>query len=196
MKRSITMKPNKRVCMAGMAFSLIFVLVLTGCGGQSRQVPLTELAGYLARLPVNTDSTPRTVPIAKVNISSEWGKINAAVKDSGRYVILDLSACIANGNTVRGSYESPSPSDMNSIKDNALIKGIILPSSLTSIGESAFEGCSGLTSISIPGRVSVSSASSTGNFPAPRSAALRSLPACSLRRLSLYRLYASYRGFK
>jgi hypothetical protein len=46
----------------------------------------------------------------------------------------------------------------------------------------------------LPGWVPFPSASS--NFPAPRSAALRSPSACSLRRFSQYAVYASYWGVK
>jgi hypothetical protein len=126
----------------GAALAMTAALLL-GCG--SKKVPVTELAVYLAKQSANTDATPHTVAIANANISSEWGKINSAVKEGGRYVILDLSACIANGNTASD--------DMNIIKANDLVKGIILPSTLTAIGDAAFASCENLTSITIPNSV-------------------------------------------
>jgi hypothetical protein len=96
----------------------------------------------------STANAPVTVSL-DVNVSKVWGDINTAVESSKKYVILDLSACIATGNTIAGD-SSPSGNNFNIIKNNTYIKGIILPDSVTSIGDSAFEGCNGLTIVTIP----------------------------------------------
>jgi hypothetical protein len=95
------------------------------------------LAAYLAKLPANTPGTPATVGIKEVNISVEWGKIRSTVEDASRYVILDLSSCIANDNTIER------------ISGNDFIKGLILPKSITSIEPMAFARCESLTAISV-----------------------------------------------
>jgi hypothetical protein len=81
------------------------------------------------------------------------GNINQAV--SGKYIILDLSACFAGTtNTISGNYAgTPGMNDMNVIKDNPYILGVILPGELKTIGDYAFRGCSSLTSVVIPGSV-------------------------------------------
>ncbi|GAB6390773.1 MAG: leucine-rich repeat protein [Treponematales bacterium] len=109
-----------------------------------------SLASVLAGLPANTAGTPHTVPLAAgTNISgSDWAAITSAVQSSGRYVILDLSECSANGNTVTGAY-NPSGNNFNIIQNNQYIKGVVLPSTLTSVGNYAFYGCSSLTSVTI-----------------------------------------------
>jgi hypothetical protein len=88
------------------------------------------------------------VPLS-LALSDAWGAINAAVADAEKYVILDLSACTITDNTIEGA-ENPSGNSFNVIQDNTYIKGIILPNTLTSIGESAFDGCTALTSIILP----------------------------------------------
>jgi hypothetical protein len=144
------MKQNKTITR-GMA-ALALALVFASCGGGAKAVPLDKLAAYLAKLPANTDTTPATVGIANVNISAEMSAINSAVEQGNRYVILDLSSCIANGNTIRGD-SFPRAADMLFIRDNKLIKGVILPKSLTSIGWQAFLWCESLASVTIPASV-------------------------------------------
>jgi hypothetical protein len=116
-----------------------------------------NLASYLARLPDNTTAdSPHTVPLVEgTNISGGgWAAINSAVQSAGRFVILDLWACTAAGNTVTGAgASSPSDSDFNIIQNNQYIKGVVLPSTLTSVGAYALSNCSYLTSVTIPARV-------------------------------------------
>jgi hypothetical protein len=122
----------------------------TGTGG----ISLADLAGHIAGLPANTAANPHTVRLARTNITTGgvMGGINRAVRD--RYVILDLSDCSATGNKITGTWEvDPGSNDMNVIKDNQYIVGVILPSSLTSIGSGAFASCTSLTSVTIPGSV-------------------------------------------
>jgi hypothetical protein len=118
-------------------------------------VPLERLAAYIARLPGNTAAEPHTIKLAPVNIST--GNVMQSIHWAAehKYIKLDLSACEAANNTISGagSYSTPGPNDMNYIKNNPYIVSVILPDSLTSIGDKAFYGCSSLTSITIPGNV-------------------------------------------
>ena len=131
---------------------------LTGGGPGNKEQPpvaLTELAAYIAGLPVNDAGSPHTVRLVPVNISRRgvMGAINTAVTD--RYIIVDLSACKAAKNAISSSkwpYD-PRLHIMDVIKDNRYIVGIILPDRLTSIGRHAFSECSSLASITIPGSV-------------------------------------------
>jgi hypothetical protein len=90
--------------------------------------------------------------IAAQNISETMNAINREALEAKQYVILDLSACAATDNAISGSLK-PSGNTMNIIKDNPYIKGIILPSSLVTIGDRAFSNCNSLTAVTIPAGV-------------------------------------------
>ncbi len=106
----------------------------------------------LAALSGTSEGNPATIKLMPTNISDKWGKFNDAVKSAEKYVILDLSACTAEGNTVTGGggLRDPTGNDMNIINDNQYIKGVILPQNLESVGNYAFQVCSYLTSVTIP----------------------------------------------
>jgi hypothetical protein len=147
----------KEKTMAKKIFGMLVMLlalgsILAGCdkGNSSITVTADNIAKKLAALPGTAPNSPATIKLASANISTtDWKRVHTAVKDAQQYVILDLGACSATGNTITGA-ENPSDTDMNVIKDNQYINGIILPKSLTSIGNDAFYRCSGLTSVTIP----------------------------------------------
>jgi hypothetical protein len=94
------------------------------------------LQNYLSDLPTNTATSPY---IIKLDVS-DLSDVNAAlVKD--KYVYLDLS-----GSTIINIPNS------FFIHKNRLTN-IIIPDSVTSIGDHAFYGCSSLTSVTIPDSV-------------------------------------------
>jgi hypothetical protein len=119
-------------------------------------VTVGDIGTYLGGL-VNTTTAanPVTVALAAIIINenddsnSDWGKVNTAVTNAQKHVILDLRKSIFT--TVAGSDDGAT--GMNIISDNAYIKGIILPESVTSIESGAFEQCFYLTSVTIPGSV-------------------------------------------
>jgi len=122
--------------------------------GTSVGMPISAIAAWLGSQSANTPATPYTVPIDStvvINSGTNWADINAAVASSeakGRYAIIDVSLCSATGNTITGST-SLSGNAFNIINGNDLIVGVVLPTSLTSIGTYAFYGCDELTSVTI-----------------------------------------------
>jgi hypothetical protein len=168
MKKSSTFTRN--MVLAGIiSMTLMFALILTSCrnvlGDNDDNPPdplvMEELSDYLNSLSANTAVNPHTVALAAsvtidttdTNPNGVWATINRTIKNAKRYVILDLSACSAANNTITGDWEPPTNNHFNIIKDNIYVKGIKLPSTLTSIGMYAFSGCTGLTSVIIPGNV-------------------------------------------
>lgn len=110
---------------------------------------LNGMSAYLASLEENTKDTPYEIILYGLNISSSFytisdplgGLFNAL---NGKYVVLDLSACI--GTSIPDILYWNTPNLRNN-KDKLV--SIILPSSITSIGDYAFLGCSGLTSATL-----------------------------------------------
>jgi hypothetical protein len=118
-------------------------------------VTLDGLDEYLDELSdEEEEEPPATVFLAStIDVSSsDWEAVNSAIETAKKYVVLDLSACTATDNTISGK-NSPDGNDFNRIYNNTYIKGIILPSTLTSIGKHAFSGCYILTSVIIPDSV-------------------------------------------
>jgi uncharacterized protein YjdB len=97
----------------------------------------TNLASYLASLPINTVSTPHTITL-KVTSTDEFTTISLALWGaSNKYVYLDFT-----GSTVT-SIEN------NSFHNNDNLIGITISSGITSIGNDAFFSCDNLSSIII-----------------------------------------------
>jgi hypothetical protein len=151
---------SKRFLLAGMAaltLALAPAAYADPSGGGIAVDDLAKLQTILTVQPSNTADTPYTVVLPAFTLSrtdtanSDWGKVNTAVKEASRFVILDLGKCAFTGNIVTGSGNGSR--GMNIIRSNAYIKGIILPKGLTSIGERAFDGCTVLSSVSIPASV-------------------------------------------
>jgi hypothetical protein len=115
------------------------------------------LADVLAALPDNTPYTPHTIVFSSsliinnndTGFNGAWAVVKNTIKGAEKYVILDLSACSAVNNTISGG--SDHNNTMNHI--GGFVKGIIMPDSLAAIGDSAFSGCTGFTSITIPAGV-------------------------------------------
>jgi hypothetical protein len=107
---------------------------------------VADLTAYLATLPTGSEESPAIVPLTG-NFSEVWGAINTAVRNSGKYVVLDLSTCTATDNTIVSSELNTKNNDFNTIRNNIYIKGIMLPSTLTSIGDYAFSYGTTLASV-------------------------------------------------
>ena len=136
---------------------LYIICLVCSVYAQEKAVSWETLTADLSALPQGNSETPTTVRFEAFTFSTtvfspaeavDWNCINHIVENSEKYVILDLSACAALDNTITGK-NSPTNNDMNIIKNNEYLKGIILPSSLEIIGDRAFRNCSGLTSVTI-----------------------------------------------
>jgi hypothetical protein len=115
---------------------------------------LDQFMEQLTALPGTSVDNPVTIAFAATNISGIWGRISTSISDAKTYVILDLSDCTVDGNAIGGDpNNSSSGNSMNSIQYNGFIKGIILPSTLETIGGFAFYNCTSLTSVTIPENV-------------------------------------------
>ncbi|GAB6390862.1 MAG: leucine-rich repeat domain-containing protein [Treponematales bacterium] len=119
-----------------------------------------NLASVLTGLAANTADSPYTIALAEgTNISNDWEAIYTEIRwrvseQDQKYIILDLSACTATGNTITigtggdGTGNHPG-NGFNIIGMIEHIKGVVLPDTLTSIGDDACYGCGNLTSVVI-----------------------------------------------
>jgi hypothetical protein len=142
MIKEVMMKKTNSFSGIGVVIALVSISILVaGCSGGS--ITVENLTEKLAKLKTNTEDKPYTIRFdSSVNISTKMNDINKAVNSEGKYVILDFSNCGATNNTLS--------SNMNIIKDNTFIKGLILPKSITGIEDKVFENCKNLTSVTIP----------------------------------------------
>jgi len=142
--------------------------------GSSVTLPISGLAAYIATLPVASPASPNIVPVIDAGVvindsNQNWAQINSIVLAGKKYVSIDLSLCTAVDNTIAGSSGTPSNKDFNVFQDNEFMAAVVLPSSLTSIGDNSFYGCDllvsigGVGSVTVPGTVTSIGASAFYN---------------------------------
>jgi hypothetical protein len=137
----------------GYSYSEIVAFTVTAPGGVQNVGPVNAagLAGALASLTTDgTPEAPHTVKLINVDVAGDdWGTtVKDALDGVEKYIVLDLSACTATGNTITGG-EPPEDNNFNIIRSEYIV-GIILPDSLTGLGSSVFRGWTGIRSVSIP----------------------------------------------
>jgi hypothetical protein len=154
------------------AFVAVFTLSAANCSGQSGGGKIVnnaeELKAYIDSQPANKPDKPIKVAMNAKDII--FSKISNVIMTSGKYVSIDLSdspittipyRAFFDKNTKKGCETLVSiiiPNSVTSIGDSAFyfctsLTSITIPSSVTSIGDYAFEGCTRLTSITIPNSV-------------------------------------------
>ncbi|MDR1899084.1 MAG: bacterial Ig-like domain-containing protein [Treponema sp.] len=117
-----------------------------GRTGSVKEVSGTaELSSYLISLPSNNaPAGPYLVKLSGIDLSdgSQYLSIYSVLSSRSRYVDLDLSGCTGT------SIADLMSSDSTSGKDRIIL--LTLPDTVKNIGSSAFQDCTGLTSISLP----------------------------------------------
>jgi hypothetical protein len=112
-------------------------------------VPLDNLSYYVGFLPANSPEEPYPVKLEPFTLNDDnMELLKRSVEGRSSYITLDLSACSLEGNGT-----SLNSGDLMKIAGTVNIVGIILPDSITSIGENAFGRQANLKSIVIPGSV-------------------------------------------
>jgi len=144
MKKNVTLF-GLAVLVTAIVFG--FAACKNGTTPTSTPTPFTSIAEFKAWLAVQSANTAATAYTVKLNVSSlsgdseTAGSVGKAIKDSGKFVNLDLSGSNlpSIGNNAFSSCES--------------LTSITIPSGVTSIGISAFDNCDSLTSVTIPSGV-------------------------------------------
>jgi hypothetical protein len=153
-------------------------------------IALDDLTDHLALLPANTVDEPHLVSLAPFSVSdtAKWEALKTALatlKNGNVYINLDLRACTAIDSTITGgssgnnltsshfnyiTYTTTSsigaerlvglmlPSTVTTIGSHALysskaLRSITIPLGVTVVENNAFDSCSGLTGITIPASV-------------------------------------------
>jgi hypothetical protein len=118
--------------------------------GAGVQVSASGLAVALADIQDGSADNPTTLVFESFDVNSNvWGNtIYAALNGNTKYLVLDLSACTATGNTISGA-STPTGNHFNRIKSDYIV-GVILPSTLITIGDYGGRGWTGLKSVVIP----------------------------------------------
>jgi hypothetical protein len=120
-------------------------------------VSADKLAAYLAAIPAeegDTADNPHTVALdSSVDVNSAtWGTtIKDALAGLKKYIVLDLSACAATGNTISGDQD-PTGNHFNVINAD-YIAGLIFPDTLETIGTDVCNQWPSLMRVTIPDSV-------------------------------------------
>jgi hypothetical protein len=118
-------------------------------------VALDDLEDYIAWLTENDPYAPdtwHTVKLTGADFSAGAATglmIDLAVKKKNTHIILDLSECSFPENTVKGVQMNDND-DINYIGNNSNVCGIILPDTVTKIGDYAFFGMGYIQVLNIP----------------------------------------------
>jgi hypothetical protein len=132
---------------------LIVVLLFSFCtckAGAQTINSATELKAYLDKQPANSPDKPIKVAM-KVN-DMMIKDIVKVIRDAGKYVSLDLSGSPLKEIPDRAFSGEEIDFDGN-LEGCKTLVGIIIPNSVTSIGDYAFGECINLTSVTIPNSV-------------------------------------------
>jgi hypothetical protein len=114
-----------------------------------------QLGTYLQGKPSNSNTIASAyeIIIAPMEFTQEgpnnWNDISDTISSKQKYVILDFSYCTIPDAELVG-YSSSASAFGNIFKSNQYVIGLILPDTITTIGESAFLGCYNLKTITIP----------------------------------------------
>jgi hypothetical protein len=138
-----------RAVKNGKPYRDIFEFTVTEPGADV-QVSASGLAAALENIPTGSADNPTTVVFESFDVNSNtWGNtICSALNGNTKYLVLDLTACTATSNTIIGA-SSPTGNNFNRIKSEYIV-GVILPSTLVSIGSSSCRDWAGLKSVVIP----------------------------------------------
>jgi hypothetical protein len=134
---------------------LIAVLLFPVCTGKAgaqtgggRTVNnVAELKNYLDSQPANGPDKPIKVAMNANNLA--FKDIAKAIQSSGKYVSLDLSGSPIT-TIPEGAFDIYEDSEGEACE---MLVGIIIPNSVTRIGDATFQGCTSLASITIPNNV-------------------------------------------
>ena len=135
----------------------------------------TLLDSYLQNNPSNDLDNPVPAKVTINLLNNGLSSMLSVLDSRSKYVALDLSG--SSGTTFDPGFSSAGknwivslilPDSVTSIGSSAFsgctgLTSITIPSSVTSIGSSAFSGCTGLTSITIPDSVTSIGSSAFGN---------------------------------
>jgi hypothetical protein len=107
---------------------------------EGRFTALEDLSSYLASGPENTPETPYPVALSGIDLSGGLNPLFAAFQ--GRYVSLDLSACVLR--------DIPMERNIAERENKDRLVSLILPPTLQSIGAYAFYQSSSLATLVLP----------------------------------------------